>query len=267
MKNISLLIIALITMSINAIAQNGKVELCEKYDKLTGATSGIYQKWDINKKDGGYIYIVYNQDRTIKEKLMLYVDKLNDKGEYVAYDTQNFENDVNNGKKWAMYDYKFTEEGYYKIMVMGKSDNPLATVTTNIAYIKEDKTTSSSDDYEDDEDAKDTYYYENSIIKFGTDVKDGDIVGETETFKLKNGKVDIVTLLTQDDALKSKSLTVSIYGGTDYTDKIDEIKFSLSDLSWNWVKLPFTIKTKGKFVVDIYNEHDTFINSGYFTVE
>ncbi|MCB0508668.1 MAG: hypothetical protein R2739_00700 [Chitinophagales bacterium] len=262
MKNISLFFLLSLVFGFNAIAQTPKVELCESYNKETGKTSGLYKAWDI-PKDGGYIYIVYNQDKTIKDKLTLDVQKKNKNGDFVSYDTKTFDNDAASSKKWAMYDYLFTEAGEYKISVRDNKNKILATTSTDIGFMK-DKTDSDDDS---DDDAKDTYYYENTSITFGDDVKNAEVIGERDTFKLKNGKVDLVALLYNDDALKCKSITVSIYNGKDYETLVDELTFTIESLDWNWVKLPISVKEKGNYVVDIYNNYDTFINSGYFTVE
>lgn len=75
MKNLSLLLIAFFTISFSAIAQNGKVVLCEDYNKTDGTPTGVNKNWDIDKETGSYVYVIYSQDAIIKDKLMLYVDK------------------------------------------------------------------------------------------------------------------------------------------------------------------------------------------------
>jgi hypothetical protein len=90
MKNLSLLLIAFFTISFSAIAQNGKVVLCEDYNKTDGTPTGVNKNWDIDKETGSYVYVIYSQDAIIKDKLMLYVDKKNDNGNlltsYIAFD-------------------------------------------------------------------------------------------------------------------------------------------------------------------------------------
>jgi hypothetical protein len=51
------------------------------------------------KKTGSYVYVIYSQDAIIKDKLMLYVDKKNDNGSYIAFDTQDFSYDPKTEKK------------------------------------------------------------------------------------------------------------------------------------------------------------------------
>ncbi|HQV77503.1 MAG TPA: hypothetical protein PLJ42_03955 [Chitinophagales bacterium] len=268
MKKIQVLLFAIFAFSISAIAQTNKVVLCETYDKTTGEATGIYKSWDI-PKDGGYVYIVYSQDRPIKDELMVYVDKKNSStGEYEAYDTYVINKESSNNKKWIMYDNRFTEIGDYKISIMGPGEKVMASTLTTINWIKENEnSTSNSDDNDEDKDAKDTYYYENSTIEFGTKVENGEVIGKSETFMLKNGKAEFECLIYQDEDLKCKELTVTIYNGDDYKDEVSSEVFSIESKTWNWVKIPIKVSKKGKYVVDVYNEHDTFINSGYFTIE
>jgi hypothetical protein len=266
MKNLSLLLIAFFTISFSAIAQNGKVVLCEDYNKTDGTPTGVNKNWDIDKETGSYVYVIYSQDAIIKDKLMLYVDKKNDNGSYIAFDTQDFTFDPKTErKKWAMYDYKFTESGDYRISVMGKGDDALALTYTNIAYMKdtEKKSTTSVDD-----ESSDTYYYEDSQIKFGESADDkGVLTGEASEFKLKNGKKEIICVLEQEKDLKCTEIVVSVYHGDDYKDLVSEETFTVGSLDWNWIKVPISVTKVGKYVVDIYNQNDTFVNSGYFEIK
>lgn len=94
-----------------------------------------------------------------------------------------------------MYDYKFTESGDYRVSVMGKGDDALALTYTNIAYMKdtEKKSTTSVDD-----ESSDTYYYEDSQIKFGESADDkGVLTGEASEFRLKMAKRNYLCFRTR----------------------------------------------------------------------
>ncbi len=267
MKNLALLLITFISFSTPLLAQNEKVVLCGDYNKTDGTPSDINKNWDIEKEKGSYVYVLYSQDKIIKDKLMLYLDKKNTNGSYIAYETLEFTYDpIVDKKNWAMYDCKFTEAGDYRISVMGKGDDALALVYANIAYLK------SSDDDKDkvkeagNDDAGDTFYYEDAKITFGESVTDGEMTGEATEFRLISGKREITCMLQQDKDLKCEEVTVTIYGGTDYKDKISDEKFTVASLDWDWIKMPITVRKIGKYVVNIYNQEDTFIGSGYFEI-
>lgn len=264
MKNLFLLLTALFIFSAAAYSQNGRVVLCEDYNKTDGTPTGINKNWDIDSAKGSYVYIIYLQDNIIKDNLMLYVDRKNNNGEYVADDTKDIDIKTNSEKKkWALVDYLFSKSGDYKISVIGKDEKVLATAYTNIGYMKNKNSTTT-----DGDGITDTYYYENSNIYFGEGATtDGKIKGENTTFRLINGKKEITCLLTNDKALKTKLVYVDLYGGSSYNDKISEKSFTINSLDWDWVNIPITLTKAGKYVVDIYNDQDILIKSGYFEIK
>lgn len=123
------------------------IVLCESYS-TTGSPSGIASYWDIDKTKGGYVYILYtNGTQTISTQtntLLLFVDKLDKNGDYQVYDTKTF--DVKTRVKYAVFDYKFTEEGTYKISAYQK-DKTLATTIATINYKKSQTTTTNTQNY------------------------------------------------------------------------------------------------------------------------
>lgn len=268
MKNLFLLLTTIIVFSVTAHAQNGRVVLCEEYNKTDGTPSGINKNWDIDSAKGSYVYIIYSQDNIIKDNLMLYVDRKNKNGEYVADDTQDIDTKSNSEKKkWALVDYLFLKSGDYKISVIGKDENVLATTYTNIGYIK-NKSSSTTTTTNDDGGVEDTYYYSDSKIEFGEgNNSDGTIKGEATEFRLINGKRDITCLLIGDKALKLKSVVLSVFTGDKYNEKVSEKEYTVKSRDWDWISFPITVTKVGKYVVDIYNELDTYVNSAYFEIK
>lgn len=263
MKRILFLFITISFISTKLLAQNGKVVLCEDYNKTTGAPTNISKSWNVTKNTGSNVYIIYQQDYNIKDKLLLFVDKKNSNGTYISYDTQDFNNDPKADKKnWLMYDYKFKEDGDYRITVTKNGDDALAVTYTNIGYIKDSDSKS-----KDTDDFYDTDYYEDSKIEFGTTISGTKLTNKGNSFRLTNGKCDIVGLLTMDKALKIKSFDVTIYYGDDYKEKISQQTYNNASLDWDWIKIPISTLTKaGKYVVDVYTEDDVYVNSGYFEI-
>ncbi len=269
MKNLTLLLFTFLSFSFVAIAQGEKVVLCDDYNKTDGTPSGVDNNWDIDKVKGSYVYVVYSQDYVIKDKLMLYVDKKNSNGSYIAFATEEFTyNPATDRKKWAMFDYLFTESGDYRISVMGKADDALAVTYTNIGYMKDKDGSGTSEKTSSKDGITDTYYYEGSKLTFGESIDDKAVMsGQSSDFRLKNGKRDLVCKLEHEKALKVKSVSVTVYYGDDYKEKVSSETYTVGDLSWDWVKVPISVSKAGKYVVDIYNENDTFINSGYFEIK
>nr|HPH88807.1 hypothetical protein [Chitinophagales bacterium] len=77
----------------------------------------------------------------------------------------------------------------------------------------------------------------------------------------------IICVLEQDKDLKCTEIVVSVYHGDDYKDLVSEETFTVGSLDWNWIKVPISVTKVGKYVVDIYNQNDTFINSAYFEIK
>jgi hypothetical protein len=232
--------------------------LCGDYDKVTGAASDIYASWDIKADGGGYIYVVYAQDKKIKDELNLRVEKKNYSGLYETYGTFYFGNDVKTGQTWAMYDMHFTEEGDYRLNVLGKSGAVLASTNTTIYFLPDTDTDESDTSYVD------TYYYENSYVVFGESVDDGGIVnGASSTFNLESGTRKITAKLEQDEALLLTKLYVTVILGE---ETISDDVYDIPSKDWNYVTVPITVNKPGSYYVDFYSQDDAFINSGSFEV-
>lgn len=265
MKNLTLFLVAFLGLVLSVKAQ-GTVTLCEDYDKTDGTPSGIYKNWDI-KSSGGFVYIVYRQDRIISDKLLLFVDKKNTAGQYIVYDTQDIDyNPKSKPQKWAMYDYEFKEAGEYEISIVAVStEKTLATTQTKISIINGSV---SNADNNNSDDEVDTYYYENSSVVFAKSIdSDANTNGESTTFRLENGKCDFYAKLQQDDDLLLTQLIVDVYGGDDYKELIDSQTYDIESKTWNWVKVPINLTKRGKYVVDMYTQDDVYINSGYVEVK
>lgn len=267
-KIILFLFVTISAITLNAKSNSSKTaDLCADYDKTTGVPTGIGKYWDvIDDGLGSNVYLIYTQDKPIKDELNLFMDRKNANGAYVAYGTYYFNNDIRKDiKKWAMYDVNFTEEGDYRLTVTGKNAEALAVTYADIKFKKDknDKTSKSTDDSE----KTDTYYYEDSKIMFGESIKDGVLSGEASTFNLKGESKEIFAKIEQESALKFTRIYVDIYTGVDYKEKVSSLDYIVDDPIWNWVSAPVKFYKKGKYVVDIYNQDDIFVNSGYFEVK
>lgn len=261
MKKITLIISVLIATAFSLTAQTTlpSLVLCSDYDKLTGSPSGIYSNWDINTETGSYIYVIYTQEKSIKDELRLKVERKDESGYYIHSGLYYFTIDTKTGVNWAMYDLLFTQIGDYKLSVLGKSDKVLASTTTNIAAMPASSELGITDSGETD-----TYYYENSVVRFGTSANQSDLVGETDVFYLNNGVAKFTALLEQDEDLLLTKVYVDIYRGEEV---ILNTSYTVGDTKWNYITIPVEITEPGSYYMDFYNQNDVFINSGSFTVE
>lgn len=266
MKQLSLLLFTIISFAISLNAQT--VTLCKDYNSNTGAPIEEGKYWDIDDDGkGSNVYLIYKQDKAIKEDLKLYIDKKNTSGSYIAYATKYFYNDISsNAKTWAMYDVNFTEKGDYRLTVIGKNGTALAVTYTNIDYKKNDPSDANKKKIAK-KDAPDTYYYEYSEITLGTSINDGILSGVDTTFYLFGTAKEITAKLEQTEALKLTKIYVDIYTGSNYEEKVSSLGYNVDDPTWNWISVPIKFYKKGKYVVDFYTQDDVFINSYYFSVK
>lgn len=244
-----------------------KVVLCEDYDKTTGEPSGVYKNWDI-KASGSYIYIIYTHNKQIKNELVVYIDKKYSDGEYGAFDTQYISTSETKGKNWAMLDFKFTEAGEYKIIIL-ENGKELAYTYTTIGYQEGYEPTSnnnSNSNNNNDDDEIDTYYYENSEVSVATSVDDKtfEVSGKKESEYLSNirGK-ELYIVVEQDSEFKTDLFYLDI----ELNGEFLETKEIEVESNWNiaWHKYSFT--KRGKYYIEVYNANDVYVNSIEFEVK
>ena len=248
----------------------GKVVLCGSYDE-TGIPSDINSSWDLDPS-GGFVYILYSQEKLIDRNLTLSVKKKNSSGSYITFDSKNISYDPAKTKKnWVVYDYKFTDEGDFKVSFSASNSNTeLASTLCNFKFSISDANEKNKQKINDIKNGEnvDTYYFKDSKITLGDSVNTNAVVyGEATQFNLINGKRDVVVKLQQDNALNITDAKVEVYGGTDYKEKFSTDKFSIPSKTWNWIKVPVSFNKPGKYVVDIYNEDNVFINSAYLEIK
>lgn len=254
-------LVMFIMFSASVFAQK-KIEACEDYDKKTGETSGVYTSWDASAKTP-YVYFVFSNDgKRIDGDVFLYVDKYNEKTrEYDIFDTKTME--ISENKKWAMFDYDFTEGGKFKLSAADEDGNILASVINTINWSGE-KGSSSSDDESDE---VDTYYYENSEVLFCTSVSEnGDPDGVAEEFSMPRGatSIDVTTYVSNDKPFKTTKFYVDIYDSN--SDLVDTYEYNIEE-DWDWSKFSITLKKRGDYTIDVYNAEDVFVNSATLTIK
>lgn len=266
-KNIQmkkLLLFIAFLLPIFLFAQNGTVQFSEKYDSETGENSGHYTSWDI-QPTGGFIYIVYSQDIAIREPLVLEVEyKEYADDDFTQLEVHNFLNDVTSKKKYAMYDLEFNKAGTFKVIVKTKNGKFLAQATTKINVVDDSK--SSNEELTSD-------YYENSVIKFGTSAgENATIYGEATEFKYKSGKTPVVISITNGKVFKCEEIKLSVYkktkiNGKEDTKLVQTIPVTGIGADWDWVYATIDFTERGDYIIDVWNENDVFINTGYVTIK
>ncbi len=248
----ALLFIVALAQGVNAQS----VVLCESYD-TGGNPTGIYTSWEI-KSTGGYVYILYRQPGVLGSGTWyLYLDyDWDDNGKYSAYETLSFTPEE--GKNWSVYDFKFTESGKYKAIIM-KDGVELASTYFEITMQPGAAT--------DSEEEVDTYYYEDSEILFCTSVDSvGNPSGTSTRFSLgASGTANVVVYLSNNyKAFKTTKMYVDVYSSAT-NEKVDDFSIDV-EADWDFVKFTQPFTNTGDFYIDIYNADDVFINTATVTI-
>ncbi|HMU98122.1 MAG TPA: hypothetical protein PLC61_00225 [Chitinophagales bacterium] len=265
MKNLIIALLLLISVAVNAQTIVG----CENYDENTGKTTGEYSSWDISA-NGGYVYLHYSQPKKITKPLTLYVDKKNTSGNFVAYATEYFENDVKSGKNFAVYDFKFTEAGTYKIIALADGQE-LASKILTIQFKEGEEPNSDSSNDENSDEEVDTYYYEESTVVIATDVdEDYNPIGEADEFYAKrDGTTPLKIVVSNPERFATELFYIDIYYTDPETEK--EVKETTLETEVNpdWIvsSTDYTFKKRGKYYIDVYNGNDVFINSASIEIK
>lgn len=111
-------------------------------------------------------------------------------------------------------------------------------------------------------------YYENSFVQIGETIdSEGYIVNEGNIFKLVNGERELYVKIEQDTPLLLSQLIVDVYSGKDYSEFVDTYYFDVEGTNWTYTYFPITFKKAGKYAIDLYNQDNIFINSGYVTIQ
>lgn len=256
MKKLFLTFFISLTALVSLNAQS--LVLCGDYDKTTGKPSDVFTNWDVNPTTGSYVYVIYSQEKKIKGELRLKVEHKDATGMFVNKGIFSFAANENTEANWAMYDLLFKEIGDYKLSVLDKTGAVLASTNANIAFTAGSEEGGIVDDKE-----MDTFYYENSIVRFGISANKNELIGEGEVFKLTNGVAKFTALLEQDEDLLLTTVYIDIYKGEEL---IKTDSFTVGDKAWNYITLPIEMTETGDFYIDFYNQNDVFMNSGSFTI-
>lgn len=236
--------------------------LCDSYDDY-GKPMGIATVWNI-KKEGGWIYILYNHGEKIKQSISLYVDKKNTTGKYEAYETKTFTYDGT--KNWSVFDFNFKEAGDYLVSAV-YNGSTLASVNATVKYTDATTTTTTSSTTTKTEDKPDTWYYDKSNIYFAaTADAAGNMTGEATTFTVPVAGKELKVVYKDDKACKTKKIVVDVYTGDNY-DEFVETKEFVTTPAQKVITFSYFFKNEGKYKLSVYNDNDVFMNLGMLTIK
>ena len=242
---------------INSKAQN-KLLLCSNYTN-DGAFAGDYENWTI-QKGGNYMFLHYTSSTPINDTIFIGIEKNFNRRDTNYYEYDHYYLITDSSRKWAVNKYVFTKTGQYKMTAYDRHNNQLAPIYTTFIRL-EDK--AYSDMY-----FTDTWYYEKSKIFFYEKTIGDTMFGKNNVFTYQPTGSKVILYIEQPEgqSLKTNHLLISVFSD----DKCHEHLFSYTyylEKSWFWTHVPIYFYQKGKYIVELYNDDDVFINSASLEIK
>lgn len=235
----------------DSFAEN-KLFLCNEYDNA-GNYKGVFEDWQISK-DGNFMYIFFESSEPVTDTLFVSLYRTNNRRDtfYNEYDHYYLVPGAN--KKFAVNKYIFSKPGNYKISVSDRNGKEMAkpyntTVKLNDAdYINMNFV--------------DTWYYNSSVILFYEKTIGDSLIGMNTVFEVKTDEDKVVLYIGQKNKqpFKTRHFYSRIYTADACRKLIDESVYYV-DETWSWTYVSLFIQQTGKFIVELYNDDDVFINS------
>ena len=244
-----LLCLILIVVSTKSFAQN-KLFLCAEYNK-DGTYSGTYSNWSI-EKTGNYVYLFFESATPVSDTVMVKIDRIYNRRDTSYYEFDHYYLVPEESKKFAVNKYTFTKPGNYRINVYDRNGVRLAEPHfTEIKFAENEY---------DQLLFKDSWYYNTSKIYFYEKMIGDSMVGKTSIFNLKQNETTAILYIEQENQkpLKSGHLFVSVYSDDSCHELVSAYTYYINE-NWFWTFIPVSFKRKGKFIVELYNDNDVFI--------
>lgn len=233
-------------------AQQNKLLLCTEYNQ-DGTYKGAYETWAI-EKGGNFMYLFLSSQSPLNDTVFIKIEKTFNRKDpgYLYYDHYYLVPDAS--KKWAANKYTFTKTGNYKISAYDRSNHLLASHTTTVAL---------SPNAYDDMYFRDTWYYSSSVIDFFEKTSGDTMIGKNNIFPYDSSGKKVILYIgqTNKNPFKTNHLRVNIYNDDKCRELINTFTYFV-DENWYWTYLSVVLKDKGKYLLEIYNDDDVYINSG-----
>jgi hypothetical protein len=253
-----LITILFICFSVSISKAQNKLFLCTNYNEI-GEYTGAYENWSI-QRNGNFMYLFYESITPINDTISILIEKdFNRKDtNYYEYDHYYLVPDIS--KKWAVNKYTFTKPGRYKITAYDKNSNKVTqTYYTTIEF--------SEDAYSNDKTVDSWYYNTSNITYFEKNIKDT-MVGKNTVFAYQPNNTKVILFIEQKNnkTLHSNHLFVSIFKDDECHQKINSDSYYIND-NWHWTFIPIYFKNAGKYIVELYNDDDVFINAAKLEIK
>lgn len=227
--------------------------VCAQFDS-SGNPINSYTEWNI-QRSGNFMYIFFKADYLLTKKYHVRIEKQYNRidSTFLLFDRFDLKND--NSKNWIANKYTFLKSGIYKFLLFeGENETPIETYYTTILYTNET--------YIDDG-FVDTWYYINTDFKFSDSTKNDSLFSIKDIFKAQPQETKITMYISQYEKLwlKTDRILAKIYALENNEKKLLYTDVYFTKYNWKWTNLSLYLTKKGKYLIELYNEEDVFINA------
>lgn len=235
-----------------------RVYFTESYTEK-GEPIGAKNDWDINPW-GSYIFIMLeSESQPIPGKtIYLYIDK-KEKDSFQPFDSKSIGLEPN--QKWAVYNYKFTEEGLYDVYFITSDQRRFAGENIKIKL---------NDSISKQKANQNRVYFEDCKVLFSKQILfGGKTLGETKSMSISENAGTIFIKINNQKPLNTSKLLLDIWRkknrSFEYDEFIESKKFAVNP-KWMDTYFKYLFKQPGEYKFSIYGENEVMIVTGYFSV-
>lgn len=238
-----------------------KIYFCENYS-VNGEPTASTNSLTISPF-GSSIYLLLNNNnnKLYSKKLYIYIDKQSGNTDFATYKTLSMP--TNENASWVVYNYTFTEAGYYKVRFLNENYQTLATEYCTIQLAKATASLAESKN-----EALDASYYNHLIVTFCKSVDASyNAIGTSTTFSMvPNERQNIYVLIKNNNkSFKTNKIQVDIYKGKEYTEFVETKTYNMNPALTNF-KFQYTFYYEGSYKFKIYNADNVFMNEACVTI-
>jgi hypothetical protein len=263
MRNVFIFLLAgFLLVSVNLLGQK-KLYFCSDYTS-TGEPVGTSSVWSISSK-GGNVYMVYKNGgaNILSGVIYIFIDKLNSANEYKEYATKTLV--PYKFMNWALYDYKFTEAGEYKVKFLDDLYAELATEYVTIKMKDETVPTTTTSTTGTGEKVDMNYYTGTKIYLCENVSAEGDPITPSEVFNIPPAGAYTYVLVNAYKELKTTQFVVDVYTGDNYKDFVETKYIEVTPTS-KWSYFKYSFYKAGKFKISVFNKDWVPVGSSYVTI-
>lgn len=216
---------------------------------------------------GSWIYIWIGNDKKLATTQLIVDIYKKKNGEYDEFvETKYY--DITSTWEDTHFKYTFYNTGDYKISVYTKENVWINSGYVTIKSNSENSSNSSTKTDDKYNDPSSTFYYMNSKVQFCLNLDANQFpINPGSSYNISKDGSWIYVHVQNDKKLATSQLIVDIYKkkGNDYTEFVETKYYDITP-TWSDTHFKYTFYKAGDYKISVYTKENTWINSGYVTI-